>query len=65
MSASYDDEKAIPDMVIEDIRKRDEIGRKEYGTRLYAKTEIDGLQYAYEEALDLAIYLRHEIEKRG
>lgn len=54
----------IGDLVKEDIEQRMAKGRETYGADLTAETPIDPLQYAYEEALDLAIYLRMELEKR-
>lgn len=51
-------------MVIADMHDRDELGRKRYGTPLQAHNGRDALRDAYEEALDLAVYLRQEIEER-
>ena len=50
--------------VIEDIRKREAKGVLEYGTTLDRKdiNEKEWIYYAYEEALDLALYLRKIIE---
>lgn len=56
---------AIVDLVLEDIRTRDKIGMERYGTRLQPHNGRDALRDAYEEALDLAIYLRQVIEERG
>lgn len=56
---------AIWDLVLEDMRTRDRVGVDTYGARLRPSTDIDPLQYAYEEALDLACYLRMEIYKRN
>lgn len=55
----------IWELVIEDMRKRDEIGRERYGTPLQAHNGRDALVDAYEEALDLAVYLRQAIEERA
>lgn len=55
----------IWDLVIADIKVRDEYGRKKYGTRLQANNGRDTLQDAYEEALDLVVYLRQTIEERN
>ena len=52
-------------MVQEDIESRAEIGEKKYGGRLEVGSRnnmISPLQNAYEEALDLAMYLKQEIE---
>ncbi len=54
----------IWELVIADMRQRDQIGRENYGTPLTADNGRDHLQDAYEEALDLAVYLRAEIERR-
>lgn len=56
---------AIWDLVIEDIRKRDAIGTKRYGTRLQPFNGRSALRDAYEEALDLVVYLRQELFERG
>lgn len=49
--------------VCEDIAKRQAIGIKKYGCTVEESTD-DMLQHAYLEVLDLAIYLKAEIEKR-
>lgn len=54
----------IWDLVIKDMQARDNVGRKYYGTPLQANNGRDALQDAYEEALDLAVYLRQAIEER-
>jgi len=50
--------------VISDLRKREEKGLKEYGTTVDRKdlTLKDWLNEAYEEALDLAVYLRRAMD---
>ena len=53
------------DQVIEDMVERKELGLKRYGQALSTRSNYDTLYEAYMEALDLAIYLRCEIEKRG
>lgn len=53
----------IWELVIADMRERDQIGRERYGTPLQAHNGRDALQDAYEEALDLAVYLRQAIEE--
>ncbi len=55
---------AVWDMVMDDIRKRDVIGEKRYGTRLQPFNGRDALRDAYEEALDLVVYLRQAIHER-
>lgn len=52
------------DLVIEDMRARDVVGIKRYGQRLVAHNGRDTLTDAYEEALDLAVYLRTLIYER-
>lgn len=54
----------IHDAVIADIRSRQCAGEREYGRRHRLFNGHDGLQEAYEEALDLAFWLRQEIEER-
>jgi len=51
-------------LVIQDIRKRAKAGKKNYGVYLQANNGRDALVDAYEEALDLAKYLRQAIEER-
>lgn len=53
------------DMVIDDMRERDRVGRGRYGTPLQAHNGRDALVDAYQEALDLVVYLRQAIEERG
>jgi hypothetical protein len=55
---------AVWDLVIEDMRKRDAMGMKKYGTRLQPRNGRDPLQDAYQEALDLVVYLRQAIYER-
>lgn len=54
----------IWDLVIADMRARDADGRRKYGTPLQAGNGRDSLVDAYQEALDLAVYLRQAIEER-
>jgi hypothetical protein len=51
-------------MVIADIEKRKAVGLERYGTLLQPFNGRDALRDAYEEALDLAQYLRQAIEER-
>jgi hypothetical protein len=51
-------------LVIEDLRRRDEVGRRKYNTTLQANNGRDALMDAYQEALDLALYLRQVIMER-
>lgn len=52
------------ELVIADMKERDRIGRERYGTPLQAGNGRDALVDAYQEALDLAVYLRQAIEER-
>jgi hypothetical protein len=58
------DNPAIWDLVIEDMRERDREGQRKYGTRLQTHNGRDALIDAYQEALDLVVYLRQAIEER-
>ncbi len=58
------DRTPVWDLVVEDMRRRDADGRARYGTPLQAFNGRDALTDAYQEALDLAVYLRQEIEER-
>lgn len=55
---------AVWDLVIQDIQDRDRVGIATYGTRLQPFNGRDSLVDAYEEALDLAVYLRQAIFER-
>jgi len=54
----------IWELVIADMRERDHVGRQRYGTPLQANSGRDALLDAYQEALDLVVYLRQAIEER-
>jgi hypothetical protein len=54
----------VQSMVIADIRARREVGIGRYGTALQPHNGRDALRDAYEEALDLATYLRQVIAER-
>lgn len=58
------DSTPIVDLVVTDIINRKQEGIKRYGTPLQANNGRDALLDAYEEALDLAIYLRQVIEEQ-
>ena len=58
------DRPAVWDLVIADMRERDHVGRRRYGTPLQPFNGRDMLVDAYQEALDLAVYLRGAIEER-
>lgn len=53
--------RSIWDMVIEDMRGRDEFGAAKYGGPLVANDGRRSLVDAYQEALDLAVYLKKAI----
>ncbi len=58
------DSRRILDYVLDDLRARAEQGKKKDGVYLQAHNGRDALQDAYEEALDLSMYLRQAIEER-
>lgn len=51
-------------LVIADMQERDRIGTAKYGTPLRVHNGRDALLDAYQEALDLVVYLRQVIEER-
>lgn len=50
--------------VIKDMHARRAFGKRKYGTPLQAYNGRDPLQDAYEEALDLCVYLKQALEER-
>lgn len=69
----YNDEQPAPtpndkpfiwSLVVDDIIERDEKGRQQYGTSLQPENGRDPLIDAYQEALDLVMYLRQELYER-
>ena len=54
----------VGDLVKADIEKRIAKGVETYGERLQTHNGRDALIDAYEEALDLCMYLRQVIEER-
>jgi len=58
------DRPPIWDMVIEDMRARDAVGLERYGTPLQGFNGRDALVDAYQEALDLCVYMRQAIWER-
>lgn len=54
---------SIQELVRLDLVHREKVGRERYGTSLYAYNGRDAIVDAYEEALDLAVYLRQVIEE--
>ena len=55
---------AVWDLVMADMKDRDQVGRQRYGTPLQPHNGRDALMDAYQEALDLAVYLRQAIFER-
>lgn len=55
---------AVWPLVMVDMATRDQTGRARYGTPLQPHNGRDTLRDAYEEALDLAVYLRAAIYER-
>lgn len=58
------DSKDIQSLVIEDIVKRRELGIERYGTALQADNGRDACLDAYEEVIDLAMYLKQHLVER-
>lgn len=55
---------SIWQLVMRDMYQREQLGIMRYGTPLQIFNGRDSLQDAYEEALDLVVYLRQVIEER-
>jgi len=55
----------IHDLVREDLRRRKEYGTRKYGTPLQAFNGRNPLLDAYEEVLDLAVYLKQRLVEEG
>lgn len=55
---------AVWDLVIQDMHARDRQGTAKYGTALQPHNGRDGLMDAYQEALDLCVYLRTVLYER-
>lgn len=58
-------ETPIWELVIEDMKKRNTTGISRYGVPLLPFNGRDALQDAYEEALDLAAYLKQAMVERS
>lgn len=58
------DHPAVWDLVIADMQARDQLGTEKYKTRLQPHNGRDALTDAYQESLDLAVYLRQAIFER-
>lgn len=59
------DRPAVWALVIADMQARDAEGRRKYGTPLQPHNGRDALVDAYQECLDMAVYLRQAIEERN
>lgn len=55
----------IWERVIADMQARRAVGLERYGKPVRAADPEDWLRHAYEEALDLAVYLRAEMVRRS
>jgi hypothetical protein len=55
---------SIQGLVRADLHDREQVGIQRYGTPLQAHNGRDALRDAYEEALDLACYLRQAMAER-
>ena len=55
---------AVWSLIIDDMYMRDEVGLSKYGTHLQPFNGRDVLIDAYQEALDLVVYLRQAIYER-
>lgn len=51
-------------LLIQDMKERDQVGRARYGVPLQPFNGRDMLLDAYQEALDLCVYLRAAVEER-
>ena len=58
------DEPSCWDLVLADMRERDQVGRARYGTPLQPHNGRDALKDAYAEALDLVVYMRQALYER-
>jgi len=58
-------ERRVLDFVVDDLHARAVEGKKKYGTYLYSGNGRDALMDAYQEALDLVMYLKQAIMERG
>ena len=56
--------KQVWPLVVKDMLERNEDGAKKYNRYLQTDCPDNLLQHAYEEALDLAVYLKTELEKQ-
>lgn len=59
------DSKPVWELVIEDMHARDQFGREKYHTPLQMGNGRDHAKDAYEEVLDLAVYMKQVIIERA
>lgn len=62
--AEPNEEPCMWDLVFKDMQERDQMGLRKHGTRLQPNNGRDALVDAYQEALDLTVYLRQAIFER-
>lgn len=62
--AVQNDGPAVWDLVMQDMHDRDKMGTRKHEKRLQPNNGRDALVDAYQEALDLVVYLRQEIYER-
>lgn len=60
----HDDQPFIHDTVANEVLARGRLGERRYGTRLQPFNGRRALQDAYEECLDMAVYLRQQLSER-
>ncbi len=65
IAPTHNDGPSMHDLVIEDMRERKEHGLRKYGTILQAHNGRSAVRDAYEEVLDLAVYLRQLLEEEN
>lgn len=59
------DSVAIHELVAQDQMARAEMGARKYGDKLHSHNGRNALQDAYEEALDLCVYLKQALVESG
>lgn len=65
LQQQFEKENSTWNDVKRDIEAREEMGAEKYGHYLTADTKEDMLQHAYEEALDMVVYLKTLINQRN
>lgn len=63
VAPTINENRPVQDMVVEDILERKEHGIRKYGTPVQANNGRSMILDAYEEILDLAVYLRAAMEE--